>query len=124
MKQWVYLHHLLSAFLLMFAYSLITSAINLMVLPIVSYFNFSRGAFTLGTTLLMIPSLLLSPFLGNFVNRLGLRRMLLVGSMWGAAALALLACCHTLLQFYLVFFLGGFVFSSTSSYLEIGRAHV
>ena len=99
MKQWVYLHHLLSAFLLMFAYSLITSAINLMVLPIVSYFNFSRGAFTLGTTLLMIPSLLLSPFLGNFVNRLGLRRMLLVGSMWGA------------------FFLGGFVFSSTSSYL-------
>lgn len=117
MKQWVYLHHLLSAFLLMFAYSLITSATNLMVLPIVSYFNFSRGAFTLGTTLLMIPSLLLSPFLGNFVNRLGLRRMLLVGSVWGAAALALLACCRTLLQFYLVFFLGGFVFSSTSSYL-------
>ena len=110
MKQWVYLHHLLSAFLLMFAYSLITSAINLMVLPIVRYFKFSRGAFTLGTTLLMIPSLLISPFLGNFVNRLGLRGMLLVGSVWGAAALALLACCRTLLQFYLVFFLGGFVF--------------
>ncbi|WP_294850636.1 MFS transporter [uncultured Gemmiger sp.] len=117
MNQWIYLRHLLSAFLLMFVYSLITSAINLMVLPIISYFNFSRGAFTLGTTLLMIPNLLLSPFLGNFVNRLGLRRMLLVGSVWGAAALALLACCRTLLQFYLVFFLGGFVFSSTSSYL-------
>ena len=117
MKQWVYLRHLLSAFLLMFAYSLITSAINLMVLPVVNYFNFSRGAFTLGTTLLMIPSLLLSPFLGSFVNRFGLRRMLLVGSLWGAAALALLARCRTLPQFYLVFFLGGFVFSPTSSYL-------
>ena len=82
MKQWVYLRHLLSAFLLMFAYSLITSAINLMVLPVVNYFSFSRGAFTLGTTLLMIPSLLLSPFLGSFVDRFGLRRMLLVGSLW------------------------------------------
>lgn len=117
MKQWVYLRHLLSAFLLMFAYSLITSAINLMVLPVVNYFSFSRGAFTLGTTLLMIPSLLLSPFLGSFVDRFGLRRMLLVGSLWGAAALALLSCCCTLPQFYLVFFLGGFVFSPTSSYL-------
>lgn len=64
----------------------------------------------------MIPSLLLSPFLGSFVDRFGLR-MLLVGSLWGAAALALLSCCCTLPQFYLVFFLGGFVFSPTSSYL-------
>ena len=46
MKQWVYLRHLLSAFLLMFAYSLITSAINLMVLPVVNYFSFSRGHHT------------------------------------------------------------------------------
>lgn len=117
MKQWLYLRHFLGAFLLMLAYSLVTSATTLMVLPVVTALGFPRGAFTVYHILLMIPNLLLSPFLGNLLERWGAKRMILIGAIWGALALAGLGFCQTLPQFYLCFFLGGFAFAPASSYV-------
>ena len=99
MKTGIYLRHFASAFLLMLAYSLVTSGLALMVLPVVNTFGFSRGAFTLCSTLLMLPGLALSPFLGTISQRLGLRKMILLGALWGALALGLLPACRTLPQF-------------------------
>ena len=59
MKRHLYLRHFLGAFLLMITYSLITSAINLMLLPVVENFGFSRGAFAFSSIILMIPNLIL-----------------------------------------------------------------
>lgn len=117
MKTGIYLRHFASAFLLMLAYSLVTSGLALMVLPVVNTFGFSRGAFTLCSTLLMLPGLALSPFLGTISQRLGLRKMILLGALWGALALGLLPACRTLPQFYMVFLLGGVAFCPCSSFI-------
>lgn len=117
MKRWLYLRHFLGAFLLMLAYSLVTSGTTLMILPVVATFGFPRGAFTVYHILLMVPNLLLSPFLGRLLERWGARRMIVVGAVWGALALAGLGFCRTLPQFYFCFLLGGFAFSPASSYV-------
>lgn len=89
----------------------------LMVLPVVNTFGFSRGAFTFSNILWMLPGLVLSPFLGTISQRLGLRKMILLGALWGAVALGILSACRTLYQFYFVFLLGGFGFGPCSTYV-------
>lgn len=117
MKRHLYLRHFLGAFLLMITYSLITSAINLMLLPVVENFGFSRGAFAFSSIILMIPNLILSPFMGTISSRAGLRQMILFGGVWGTASLGALCFCKNLPQFYLAFLLGGFVYCPCTSYI-------
>ncbi len=117
MKNRMYLRHFFSAFLLMLAYSLITSAITLMVLPVVNRFGFSRGTFTVTSTLIMLPYLALSPFLGTLCAKIGLRRIVRIGAVCGAVSLFAMSFCHTLAQFYLAFLFGGLVFGPCSNYV-------
>ena len=61
------------------------------VLPLQEKFDASRGAVTLALALCVLALGLVSPMLGSLIARIGLRRMMIAGTLLSAAGYALLA---------------------------------
>lgn len=98
----------LAAFVLMMSMSLTTTALSFFVEPVCAELGFGRGSFTVCYSILTASGTLASPFLGQFIQRRGVRPVAAVCAFWTAAGLAAFSFCRSLWMFYLAGALTGF----------------
>lgn len=105
-----------SAFLLMVTMSLLSTALSFFVAPVCEDLGFGRGSFTLYYSLMVAAGAVSASFLGNYMNKHGVRGIVLVSGIWCGAGAIGLSLSSQLWMFYLVGAAMGF-FGSTCVYL-------
>jgi len=98
----------IAAFLLMITMSLNTSSMSFFVSPVCADLGFPRGSFTFYYSLMAASGALAGPFLGQYMGRHGVRRILLISSIWCGGGLFLFSFARTLWMFYLIGICAGF----------------
>ncbi len=105
-----------SAFLLMVTMSLLSTALSFFVVPVCSDLGFGRGSFTLYYSLMVAAGAVSASFLGTYMNKHGVRGVILLSGIWcGLGFLGLSVSSH-LWMFYLLGAAMG-LFGSTCVYL-------
>ena len=97
-----------AAFLQMMSMALTTTALSFFVGPVCRELGFGRGSFTVYYSILTAAGTLASPFLGQVIQRRGLRFVATVSAFWTAAGLAAFSFCSELWMFYLAGAFTGF----------------
>ena len=97
-----------AAFLQMMSMALTTTALSFFVGPVCRELGFGRGSFTVYYSILTAAGTLASPFLGQVIQRRGLRFVATVSSVWTAAGLVAFSFCSELWMFYLAGAFTGF----------------
>ncbi len=96
-----------------------SSTNSVFVVPVCEDLGLSRTAFTFHRTIITLVSCAVTPFYGKLVQRMGVRRMLIIGS----TALSLVTFCYSLAasvaHFYILAFING-VFFNAVSFMVIG----
>lgn len=100
MKKMRSLRPSLAAFLLMMAMGVATSALSFFVSPVCDDLCFSRGSFTLYYSLMTMAGAFSTSFLGQYINRKGVRGIMLVSSIWVFTGLMLFSLAGSLWMFY------------------------
>ena len=90
-----------AAFLQMTAMALTTTGLSFFVGPVCEELGFGRGSFTVYYSILTAAGTLASPFLGQMIQRRGVRFVAAVSAFWTAAGLLLFSICSELWMFYL-----------------------
>ena len=90
-----------AAFLLMMAMALTTTALSFFVTPVCSELGIGRGSFTIYYSLMTASGAVSTSFLGQYINKKGVRGILLVCGVWVAAGLTLFSFSRQLWMFYL-----------------------
>ena len=98
----------MAAFLQMMAMALTTTALSFFVGPVCGELGFSRGSFTVYYSIMTAAGTLASPFLGQAVQRWGIRAVSAVSAVWTSAGLLMLSFCGRLWMFYLAGAFAGF----------------
>lgn len=106
----------LAAFLLMLTMSLLSTALSFFVSPVCADLGFGRGSFTLYYSLMVAAGAVSASFLGNYMNKHGVRGVVLVSALWCGAGAWVFSFSSALWMFYVVGGLMGFV-GSTCVYL-------
>lgn len=106
----------LSAFLLMLTMSLLSTALSFFVAPVCADLGFGRGSFTLYYSLMVAAGAVSASFLGNHMNKHGVRGVVMVSAIWCGAGLWGFSFSSSLWMFYIVGALMGF-FGTTCVYL-------
>lgn len=101
MKTWNTLRPSLAAFLLMVAMATTTSALSFFVTPVCDELGVGRGSFTLYYSLMTATGAISTSFLGQYINKKGVRLPLLISSLWCAGGLMAFSCSNSLWLFYL-----------------------
>lgn len=76
------------------------SPLSLYIVPVTENLGFSRGAFSFVFTLVTSTTLLINLFFGFFVNRFGIRKLTIAGSIMAALAYFIFSRANTLPVFY------------------------
>lgn len=97
-----------AAFLQMMSMALTTTALSFFVGPVCRELGFGRGTFTVYYSILTAAGTLASPFLGQVIQRRGLRFVGIVSAFWTAAGLMMFSFCRELWMFYLAGAFTGF----------------
>ena len=97
-----------AAFLQMMSMALTTTALSFFVGPVCRELGFGRGSFTVYYSILTAAGTLASPFLGQVIQRRGLRFVATVSAFWTAAGLVAFSFCSELWMFYLAGAFTGF----------------
>ena len=105
-----------AAFLLMLTMSLLSTALSFFVGPVCEDLGFGRGSFTLYYSLMVAAGAVSASFLGNYMNRKGVRGVVLVSALWCGAGFWALSFSSALWMFYLTGAAMG-LFGSTCVYL-------
>ena len=106
----------LSAFLLMLTMSLLSTALSFFVVPVCSDLNFGRGSFTLYYSLMVAAGAVSASFLGTYMNKKGVRGVVLLSGIWCGVGFLGLSLSSQLWMFYLLGAAMG-LFGSTCVYL-------
>ena len=106
----------LSAFLLMVTMSLLSTALSFFVAPVCEDLGFGRGSFTLYYSLMVAAGAVSASFLGTYMNKHGVRGVVLVSALWCGAGAWVFSFSNALWMFYVAGGLMGFV-GSTCVYL-------
>lgn len=106
----------LSAFLLMVTMSLLSTALSFFVAPVCQDLGFGRGSFTLYYSLMVAAGAVSASFLGTYMNKHGVRGVILVSGVWCGVGLLGLSFSSALWMFYLIGAAMGF-FGTTCVYL-------
>lgn len=104
-----------AAFLLMVAMSLTTSVLSFFVMPVCTELGFSRSAFTLYYSMMVVTGGFSVSFLGQYINKNGVQRIVLTSSIWCGIGLSLLSFANRVWEFYLIAALLGIFASSCVS---------
>lgn len=91
-----------AAFLLMMAMAITTSALSFFVSPVCADLGIGRGNFTLYYSLMTVGGAISTSLLGQYINRHGVRRVILVSGLWSGCGLILFSFARALWMFYLV----------------------
>ncbi|MEH3106480.1 MAG: MFS transporter [Sphingomonas fennica] len=95
-------------------------ALGLLMLPMTAEFGWSRTAFSGGFTALMLAGAISAPILGRLVDRIGVRPMIIGGTVVvGCIVLSLSLLNGALWQFYAGFALLGFCGSTAIGYAKV-----
>ena len=106
----------LSAFLLMLTMSLLSTALSFFVTPVCDDLGFGRGSFTLYYSLMVAAGAVSASFLGTYMNKKGVRGVVLVSGIWCGIGFLGLSFSSQLWMFYLLGAAMG-LFGSTCVYL-------
>lgn len=90
----------IAAFLLMMAMALTTTALSFFVSPVCDALQIGRGSFTIYYSLMTATGAVSTTFLGQYINKNGVRTILLISGFWVAAGLMLFSFSNHLLMFY------------------------
>lgn len=90
-----------AAFLLMMAMALTTTALSFFVTPVCESLNIGRGSFTIYYSMMTASGAVSTAFLGQYINKKGVRGILLISGVWVAAGLMLFSVSKSLWMFYL-----------------------
>ncbi len=101
MEKFKQLRPALAAFLLMFAMALTSTALSFFVTPVCDDLGFGRGSFTIYYSLMSAAGAATIPFLGNFINKRGVRPILAVSTVWVSLGLFAFSVSRSLWMFYL-----------------------
>lgn len=105
-----------SAFLLMLTMSLLSTALSFFVAPVCAELGFGRGSFTLYYSLMTATGAFTVSFLGQYMNKHGVRLIILISAIWCGVGFLGLSFCRELWMFYLVGAAMGF-FGTSCVYL-------
>lgn len=105
-----------SAFVLMLTMSLLSTALSFFVAPVCADLGFGRGSFTLYYSLMVAAGAVSASFLGTYMNKHGVRGVVLVSALWCGIGAWGLSFSSALWMFYVVGALIGF-FGTTCVYL-------
>ena len=105
-----------SAFLLMVAMSLLSTALSFFVGPVCEDLGFGRDSFTLYYSLMVAAGAVSASFLGTYMNKHGVRGVVLLSGIWCSLGFWGLSCSGVLWMFYILGAAMGF-FGSTCVYL-------
>lgn len=108
MKEFSGYRPAMAAFMLMAAMAITTTALSFFVGPVCEELGFGRGSFTVYYSILTAAGTLASPFLGQTIQRRGVRAVALAGAFWTAAGLLAFSFCTELWMFYLAGAFTGF----------------
>lgn len=89
-----------AAFLLMMAMALTTTALSFFVEPVCAALNFGRGSFTVYYSLMTASGAAAISFLGQHINKKGVRGVLTISAFWVAAGLLGFSVSSKLWMFY------------------------
>lgn len=106
----------LSAFLLMLTMSLLSTALSFFVSPVCEDLGFGRGSFTLYYSLMVAAGAVSASFLGTYMNKHGVRGVILLSALWCGAGFWGLSLSSSLWMFYIFGAAMGFL-GSTCIYL-------
>lgn len=90
----------LASFLLMMAMALTSSALSFFVTPVCESLQVGRGSFTLYYSLMTVAGAFSASFLGSYINKHGVRRIMLLTSFWCSAGMWLYSISTQLWMFY------------------------
>lgn len=102
MKQKSSMLPAVAAFLLMMAMALTTTALSFFVTPVCDGLGIGRGSFTIYYSLMTASGAMSTAFLGQYINKKGVRSILLICGIWVSAGLFLFSLSRSLWMFYLV----------------------
>lgn len=91
-----------AAFLLTMAMAVTTSALSFFVSPVCGDLGIGRGSFTVYFSLMTASGALSASFLGQYIHKNGVRKILLIAGFWCFAGLMLFSVSNALWMFYLV----------------------
>lgn len=106
----------LSAFLLMVTMSLLSTALSFFVVPVCDDLGFGRGSFTLYYSLMVAAGAVSASVLGTYMNKKGVRGVVLVSGIWCGVGFLGLSFSNQLWMFYILGAAMG-LFGSTCVYL-------
>lgn len=101
-----------AAFLLMMAMAVTTSALSFFVSPVCTDLGIGRGSFAVYYSLMTAAGAVSTSFLGQYINRKGVRNIILVSGFWCSAGLMLFSLSNSLWMFYLAAAAMGFFATS------------
>ncbi|HAF62357.1 MAG TPA: hypothetical protein DCK95_08525 [Anaerolineaceae bacterium] len=91
------------------------STSNLYIVPVTEYFGFNRGDFSLTFTIITIIGMLIQLFFGYFLERWGIRSLVIGGAILAPIAYLLFYCANSLSMFYIGAVILGICFAFTST---------
>ena len=106
----------LAAFLLMLTMSLLSTALSFFVAPVCEDLGFGRGSFTLYYSLMVATGAVSASFLGTYMNKHGVRGVVMLSALWCGAGFWGLSFSSHLWMFYAVGAAMG-LFGTTCVYL-------
>ena len=92
---------LLGTVLLMMAYAFVHTSVGYFVAPVTDSLNIPRSAFSFYYTLLQLVSIAVIPVFSRLILRLGSRKILLIGAVWGGTGLLGFSFSSSVWHFYL-----------------------
>lgn len=91
-----------SAFLLMVTMSLLSTALSFFVVPVCTDLGFGRGSFTLYYSLMVAAGAVSASFLGSYMNKRGVRGVVLASGFWCGLGLIGFSFSSQLWMFYIL----------------------
>ncbi|MBR4889011.1 MAG: MFS transporter [Clostridia bacterium] len=101
-----------SAFLVMMAFSFISTGFSFFVAPVSEALGVGRGSFTTYYSILTAVGAITVPFVGRAVGKIGVKPLLLLSAVWGGGGMWLFSFSSHLWMFYCIAALMG-VFAGT-----------
>ena len=90
-----------AAFLLMMAMAVTTSALSFFISPVCDDLGIGRGSFTVYYSLMTASGAFSTSFLGQYINKKGVRGIIFLSSLWCCGGLLLFSVSGSLWMFYL-----------------------
>lgn len=96
-----------AAFMLMMAMALTTTGVSFFVTPVCEFLQVGRGSVSLVYSLIVLTGALAASFEGKFIQKKGVRPLMIVAAVWTAVCFVLFSLSQKLWMFYAIALLMG-----------------